>query len=337
MGGDERPPSAPTIEWIRDRAGFAALAAEWSAILPLDARPFDEHPWYLAWWDSFVGGDGLEVAVARRRGRLAGCLPLGRDGRNLAGLVNRRSPTFRPLAADREALDAIAEAAVARGAPELELQMLPAGDPLIPALEDAAGPAGSRLLSGPRRDVPLLETGGGFDAWLGGDDGWRRGIADRRRELEGRGARIEVLREDGELDPAAFSAEPQTESFYRAVAAAFRQRGELRQSRVELDGEVVARDLSLLHGNRLYSLASDAGELGTVLQLAIVERCFELGLGGYEPYGAGEELAARLATGVREQVDLRVYPPGLTGALRYRFRRNVRPGLGAARRLLARR
>lgn len=343
MGGDERAPSAPSIEWIADRAAFAGLAAEWPAILPVDSRPFDEHPWYLAWWDSFVGGDGLEVAVARRDGRLAGCLPLGHDGGNLAGLVNRRSPTFRPLATDREALGAIAAAAVARQASELELQMLPAADPLIPALEDAAGPAGSRLLSGPRRDVPLVDTGGDYGAWLG-EGGWRWGVAARRRELEaGRGGRIEVLREDGELDTAALSPEPRTESFYRAVAEAFRQRGELRQSRLELNGEVVARDLSLLHGGRLYSLATESAgsardlDAGAVLQLAIVERCFELGLSGYEPYGAEEELAARLETGRREQVDLRLYPAGLSGGLRYRFRRNVRPGLGAARRALARR
>ena len=56
------------------------------------------------------------------------------------------------------------------------------------------------------------------------------------------------------LEGTAIASAPTTEVFYRAVAAAFAQRGELRISSIALDGELAAFSLGLCVNARLWQL-----------------------------------------------------------------------------------
>ena len=347
-------------DWIEDRAGFAALAGEWEALLPEDSTPFDLHDWYLAWWQAFAGSRQLAVCTVRRAGDLVGAFPLARQGSSLGGLVNGHSGIFRPLAKDEEAMEALCAAALACRAPELELSLLPAADPSLPVLEASAREAGMRPLPEAGYVSPIVDTSGDFEAWRKGRKAsWKSRLARYRRKMQrdydarleivaqpddfeswlDEGFRIEASGWKGEEGTAILSA-PETASFYRDMARRFHERGELRLNRISLDGAVVAFSLCILCGNRLYSLKAGFDEEwkklvpGLVLQLAIVERCFELGLDAYELLGETSDWKEKVATDSRAHTNLRVFPGGPAGALRYGYRARLRPVLKRAYRRL---
>lgn len=348
------------VQWVEDVEGFAGLEAEWDGLLPADTAPFDLHRWYAAWWGAFSGGLRLAVCSLRRDGELAGVFPLARDGSRLVGLANGHTGVFRPLARDEEAMGALAAAAFAAGASEVELPLLPSADPSLPLLQAAARAAGMRPLAEAGYVSPIVDTGGELEAWRKGHKAsWKSRIARYRRkmerdhdaqleivvqpaDLEGwleQGFRVEASGWKGEEGTAILSL-PETANFYRDIARRFDERGELRLNRISLDGEVVAFSLCILVGNRLYSLKAGFDEEwkklvpGLVLQLSIVERCFELGLDAYELLGETSDWKEKVATGSRSHVTLRIFPGGPVGAVRHRYRADLRPVLKRAYRKL---
>jgi CelD/BcsL family acetyltransferase involved in cellulose biosynthesis len=120
------------------------------------------------------------------------------------------------------------------------------------------------------------------------------------------------------------------------MARRFDARGELRLNRIMLDGEVAAFSLCLLSGNRLYSLKAGFDERwkklvpGLVLQLFIVERCFEMGLDAYELLGETSDWKDKISTENRSHKNLWVFPAGPGGALRHGYRARIRPLLKRA-------
>src|SRR4051812_50131623 len=88
--------AALSAEWLTEPAELAALGGEWDALLPADARPFDLHCWYTAWWEAFGSAGGVRGCAGRREGRLAGVLPLYRGGREVRAVGNGPSPVFPP-------------------------------------------------------------------------------------------------------------------------------------------------------------------------------------------------------------------------------------------------
>lgn len=344
------------VEWIEDSAGFAALADEWDALLPQESSPFDLHDWYLAWWDAFAGGSELAVCTVRRDGELAGAFPLARKGRALSGLANGHSGIFRPLARDREAMAALAAAALAAPASTLELRLLPAADPSLPVIEASARDAGMLPVAEAGTVSPIVDTRGDFEAWRRGQKAsWKSRIARYGRKMQrDHDARLDIVVQPDDLEAwlddgfrveasgwkgkegTAILSAPETASFYRDMARRFHQRGELRLNRISLDGEVVAFSLCILSGSRLYSLKAGFDERwkklvpGLVLQLSIVERCFEMRLDAYELLGDTSEWKEKLSTGARPYTTLWAYPRGPVGALRYAYRASLRPTLKRA-------
>ncbi|HEX2096861.1 MAG TPA: GNAT family N-acetyltransferase [Solirubrobacterales bacterium] len=352
-----------TVEWVRDPEGFAALKTEWDRLLPGDARPFDLHCWYLAWWEAFGAGREPAICTVRRDGDLVGALPLLREGRRLSAMANTHSPVFRPLARDEAAREQLLGAVLAEGASELRLIALPEGDPSLERLR-AAGGAPMQAAFEAGQVSPLVETSGSFEDWrkrskprwgaplerfrrkMGRDYEAVTSIveapADLDAELE-EGFRVEASGWKGEQGTAILSA-PETHAFYLAVARAFHARDELRLSRIVLDGRTAAFDLCLLHGGRLYLLKTGFDESfrrlapGLVMRLSIVERCFELGLDAHELLGDDSEWKRKFATGERRHLELRAYPRTPLGSLRRAYRGRLRPHLrDAYRRLRARR
>ncbi|HEY7456610.1 MAG TPA: GNAT family N-acetyltransferase [Solirubrobacterales bacterium] len=349
------------VEWVEDIDAFAALGPEWEAMLPPDARPFDLHEWYSIWWGAFGAELQLALCTARRDGELVGVFPLARDGGRLVGLVNGHTGVFRPLARDPGALEALAAAALDAGTGEIELRLLAPDDPGRRQLEALAGAAGRRCLAEPGFVSPIVETGGELEDWRKGKNkSWKSRIARYGRKLQrDHDAQLSIvvapddldawLQEGFEIEAGGWKGEegtailssPETEAFYGELARRFERRGELRLNRIAVDGKAIAFSLCLLGGDRrLYSLKAGFDESwkkqvpGLILQLEIVERCFELGLDAYELLGESSDWKGKVATAERAHVDLRIFPRGPVGALRYLYRAKLRPRVKRAYRRL---
>lgn len=352
--------ASATVDWITDRQDFAALAGEWDAVLPDDARPFDLHCWYATWWEAFGDSHELAVCTLRRGGELAGVLPLIRDGRSLGALANVHSSVFRPLASDPEAMERLMAEAMSQGAPQLRLIALPKDDPCIAGLEAGARDAPMRLVVEPGYVSPIVDTNGDFEAWrkeskprwgaplerfrrkMGRDHEAEFSIVEPPRDLEAElddGFQVEASGWKGEVGTAIVSA-PETAAFYRGMARAFHERGELRLSRIVLDGNTAAFDLCLLHRGRLYLLKTGFDERfrrlapGLVMRLSNIERCFELGLDAHELLGSESEWKGKFATGDRAHVNMTAYSKAPVESARHAYRRLVRPVLKRAYRRL---
>jgi CelD/BcsL family acetyltransferase involved in cellulose biosynthesis len=347
------------VEWVAEEAGFEALAEEWDALAPADSFPFDLHCWYLAWWRAFGEGDELAICTVRRAGKLVAAFPLRRVDGELTALANGHTPLFRPLAADAEAMRALVGAALAdRGG--LRLRSLPAGEASVALLREGA--RGARLLglSEPTYVSPTVDTSGELEAWRERSkprwgaplERFRRKMArDHEAELElvapprdldaelADGFRVEASGWKGEAGTAIVSS-PRTEAFYTALARAFAERGELRFSRVVLDGQTAAFDFTILHEQRLYLLKTGFDERfrrlapGLVMRLSVIERCFEAGLRSHELLGEASDWKAKFATGARPYVTVRAYRRDPSGLARYLYRGSLRPRLRAIYRRL---
>lgn len=349
------------VEWVADEAGFEALAGEWDGLLGSDARPFDLHCWYLAWWRAFGAGRELAICTVRRDGELAGALPMLREGGTMRALANTHSPVFRPLARTAADRAALIEAATAAGASRIDLVAVPRDDPCLTVLGDGAA---MPSLVEPAQVSPIVDTSGDFEAWrveskrrwgaplerfrrkMGRDHVAELSIVEPPTDLEAElddGFRVEGSGWKGREGTAILST-PQTSAFYREIGRAFHERDQLRLSRIVLDGRTAAFDFCLLHGGRLYLLKTGFDEdfrrlaPGLVMRLSIVERCFELGLDAHELLGDDSEWKRKFATGERRHVDVHAYRRGPAGLARRAYRGRVRPRLrDAYRRLRPRR
>ena len=343
------------VEWAGDAEGFAALAEEWDALLPVDAHPFDLHCWYLAWWEAFGASSEMAVCTVRRDGRLAAAFPLRREGSRLLGFANDHSPLCRPLATDREAMEALVSA-VAESARGLELRGLPAGDPSVAQLEAAAREASMLPLLEPAYASPFVDTSGDYETWRKENKHrWKAPLErlrrkmgrdydaqftfiepprDFERELE-EGLRIEASGWKGE-EGTAINSTPETAAFYRDVARSFLARDELRFNWIVLDGIAVSFDLCLLYRNRLYTVKNGFDESyrrlapGLVLRLGVIERCFETEVDEHDLLGDEIGWKTRFASDNRPHLNLRTYPGGSIGHLRHRYRTRLRPRLKTA-------
>jgi len=322
---------ADRIEWVTDEARLAALASDWDRLAhEHDPTPFARHAWFWCWWKAYGGGRQLRVCVVWREDVLAGVLPLTGVGGRLEG-PHVEVPLFRPVAADRDALMALARAAVDAARDELVVPSLPADDPAVGELIAAAR---GRLVLTERVHVsPIVDTGGDFgefrnltkSRWgyplerlerkMNRDHDARYLLVDRPADFH------ETLQRGFEVESSGWKAKagtgilstPENERFWRSVAEAFDRTGETRLSGITLDGRMSAFDLALLVNGRLYLLKTgydeQCGRLrpGLVLRLAVIRRCFELRLVAHELLGHRAAWKAMFATAERSHVRLWAY------------------------------
>jgi CelD/BcsL family acetyltransferase involved in cellulose biosynthesis len=348
-----------TVEWIIDLPRFAQLAGEWDALLSGSARPFDLHCWHLAWWKAFGSGCELAICTVRDDNGLAGVMPLQRHGRNVEALANSHSGVFRPLASSPEAMEALSDAAL-QGSAKLIMRDLREADRGLGALSGSARRAGRLSLLEPGSTSPIIDTSGELEAWIAqSDTSWKKRLRRYRRKMDkDYEATFEIARLPADLEAeleegfaleaggwkgeagTAIVSNPETEAFYRAIAAAFQDRGELRLSRIVLDGKAVAFSFCIEHGGRLFSLKAGYDESfrkivpGLVLQLSIIEACFERDLVAYELLGEQTEWKTKLATETCPHSTFRAYRRTPAGIARYAYRGALRPRLRSARRLV---
>ena len=345
------------VEIVTSAGRFAQLAPAWDRLAGDEPAPFVAHGWFAAWWEAFGGGDDeLRVVAVWEGDELVAVAPLRRAGRRVVAMANEHTPLWRPLAADADARRRLLDAVLRLGG-LLELAAVPAGDPVEAALRARAAAAGARVHRAAAHVSPLVDTSGDFAQWRAlSRPRWGAPLERFRRKM-GRehGAVIEAvvapvdlaaeLRAGFEVEASgwkgaagtAILSHPATTRFYEQVAAWAHARGELRLSRVTLDGRMAAFDLTLLRGGRLYLLKTGFDERyrrlapGLVLRLSTIERCFELGLAAHELLGDDAEWKRKFATGERRHVVLRAYGRRPVPRLAYGWRAGVRPVLRRGR------
>jgi CelD/BcsL family acetyltransferase involved in cellulose biosynthesis len=131
----------------------------------------------------------------------------------------------------------------------------------------------------------------------------------------------------------AISSSAMTEQFHRQIARNFHSAGALRISELSLDGTLAAMAITIIHQRRAFTIKVGYDERhrplgpGLVLLMAMIERCFDLGLDAYEFSGPDAEYERRFATTHQRYHRLRIYRPGPLNAARYGYYRRIRPVL----------
>ena len=347
-----------SFDWILDAARFAAIAADWDGLAAQDAMPFLMSSWLLAWWRTLAGPRGLRIAVLRRDGELVAGLPLWDGPRLWESPVKFDVPPLAGmLAIDDAARARLAAELIAAAPPEMMLRALPAGEPALDSLLTAARQAGCRTLVEPMGAALVTETTGSIDDYRAGLSSKVRSEVGRlRRKAEREHAfELSAIATPHDLDAQWASAlaleaagwkgangtavlcRPEIEAFFAELTREFHARGALHISELSLDGQLAAVALSIVHQERLFTLKVAYDEThrrlgpGFVLLMAMIERCFELGLRAYEFSGPEEEYERRFATSERGRCLARIYRPGVVAGSRYLYRRRLRPILRDAR------
>ncbi len=341
------------LERITERSRLEELAEPWDRLAFAEATPFGCHGWFSSWWAAFGAGTELSIDAHWDGDELSALLPLSQRNGHLHALANEHTPVFHPPSRDLESLRALVDPVMANPAARLEAPAMGADDPALELLVESSRAARRLTLVERQHTAPIVDTGGDYEAYrqeikhrLGAPlDRFRRKAtrdydasfvfveppADLELELR-RGFELEASGWKGRAATAILSS-PETELFYRGVAEAFHAAGELRLSRIDLDGKPAAFDFSILHANRLFLIKTAYDEShrklapGLVLRLGIIERCFELGLEAHELLGDAEPWKLKFSTSERETRTLRSYPRRPAEATRYAYRRALRPAL----------
>jgi CelD/BcsL family acetyltransferase involved in cellulose biosynthesis len=340
---------APHVRWIEEPAELEALAPEWDALAELDPTPFSLSAWYLAWWDGYGAGRRPRVCTVWDGPELVALLPLCEHGGRLEAMANEESAVVRPLARNAGALRLLADAAACQRYDLLEIRRLPEGDDGLDALAAAARSAGRLSIVEPDITSPIVDTTGTLEEYRSATRSkWHKNLRRLYRKLQrDHDGRLRLIEAPADLDSelaAGFEVEssgwkleagsailsrPENEAYYRSLGRRFHDRGELRVSSISVDGRMIAWDLGILRRNRLYSPKSgyleDFKQLGPglILELAMIERCFELGIEAHELLGADDEYKLRFSTSERRHRYFRAYSRRPAQAVRYMWRRFV--------------
>lgn len=339
-------------------ARFAAIAGDWDTLAAEHPTPFLLSAWILAWWRALAGPRGLRVAVLWRDGQVAAGLPLV-DGRRRweAPVRFALPPLFAMLAVDAAARERLAAEVLGAAPAEVHLRALHLDDPTFDSLSAVAGAARWRTLPESMDPELVTETTGSVEDYRAGLSSKVRSEVGRLRRKAEREHAVEVaaLAEPHDLESqwhavlgleaagwkgrngTAVLQRPDIEAFFAELTRELHAAGALRLSELTLDGGLAAVAMSIVHRERVFTLKVAYDERhrklgpGFVLLMAIIERCFELGLSAYEFSGPEEEYERRFSNAERPRSGLRIYSPGVAGRSAHAYRRHLRPRLRDAR------
>ena len=320
----------------------ADLLEAWDALALRTGAPVFARPgWLTAWADAFGRRDHLRALTVHRGGELVGVLPVTTGPLALRTPTNSETALIAPAIADDDAAGELAQRLLARRAGTVDLDAVPAAHPLTRAVRDGAGSTPSTETV--RCSSPWVDTSGDPADFL------QRLSKNRRHGLKRLAKRLdeagevsfdvhdgtnggdddlaELLRDGLRLEArewklaagSAIASSPARVSFYTQAARWAADAGVLRLAFLRLDGRAIAFGYCLQQGPTLHFLKlgmdDDHAKLGPGMMITkrLIDHAFaQPGVRELDLLGENESYKADLASGVREQVRLRVYPtPGL--------------------------
>ena len=339
---------AMKVEIISDAAALGALRGEWDSLADRFPNPLLRHAWFFAAATTYGAGEELAIFVARRDGRLAAAAPMVVDR---SGVVPRlRMLAFQDkepdafLYEDEEALAAVCEAVMAAGRPVVLPRLDPAGPEWRLLAERGRRHGLAVLRPGTNRYYATVLAAGAaaFDASM--DSKKRSRLRRMRTGLEKHGeVTFEVLSpgDDASADEAVTAVErveaaswkgrngsalvsrPLAAAFMREHARLAAREGMLRLSLLRLKGDVIAAQLDVEHGGRLWGQKMGADERwskygpGILGNHELLRWASERGLTHLEHLGMEEEWQRRWPFEVREFGTFRFYPRRAAAALAF--------------------
>lgn len=301
------------------RETLEALEGEWRELLPRCAYGpvFLSPTWLRTWWAEFGEGRELVLLAARRDGKLAGILPLMRDGSRLSFAGDSEVCDYMDVIAERgaegEVLASCLQALSEEPWDDITLWAVREDSASLAALDACCAEAGVK----PARDIedtcPQLELPGDWETYLealGKKD--RHELRRKLRKLpQGGVVALEVLdapdvidaamdeflwqHTESRTDKAAFMTE-QMERFFRNVVRALAAEGLVEMVFLTLDGKRVASVLcfrgedEVLLYNSGYDPAYAGLSVGLLSKALALQRAIEQGkrkfdfLRGHEHY-----------------------------------------------------
>ncbi len=346
------------VEWVTDDARLVALESSW-ARLARDAAPFYDHAWFVAWRRAFAAAAPLRVCAIWSQDRLVAAMPMIADGRGLAAMANPHTPFFAPLARSDRDLRHLVTAVLDAPASHLRIDALPASHPVLSVLGACSSRRARPVLVEPSYSSPIVETTGDWATYRRSRGSRLKGLMRERRVLErdhavrftvdhGAGDLETALQNGLELERSGWKGRAgtgvldrdETTEFYHSFARAYRDQGELRLAWLHVDGRPAAFNLCIERNRRLYLLKTGYEESlrrlspGLILNLLLVERCFENGSEAYELLGDETPWKQVFATTRRAHVRAWSHRPAPIPLAHHLFRRAGRPLLLEARRHL---
>lgn len=337
------PPSPLGIAFARLRQDIALVHA-WRRLEAAAALPTQTYAFAAALADTLLAGADLRVFAAPGTDGLAALLPLCRDsGRFARWRLAGADEVFEPvdlLCRDPAAARVLASA-LARQSRPLDLDRIPSGSPLIPALQAAMKSRGLVSVR-PATPSPTITLDAGWREPEAQFNPGRRSDFRRaaRRAKEQGAVAFEILSPgpdefDALFDEAvavelrswkreagtAIAVDPAKERFFRAFFRAASEAGTLRIAFLRIGGRVVAMQMALESFGRywLFKIGFDEDYArcspGTLLMLHMIGWAAQRGLAAFELLGDVEPWIAQFWT--REQHDcvrLRTYPFNPKGA-----------------------
>jgi len=315
------------------------LEAEWDQLAErCSGSPFVRPGWICAWQRCF-GGAPLSLICARRGPELVGLVPVVTGRLAVRSPTNWHTPSFEPLAIDEAARASLIEALLAPRPHRIDLSFVDPGGAGVEQCLRTGRSSGFQTVLRVIQRSPYIEIDADWESFEAQIPSRRRSKMRRfRRRLEEQGSLsvelehgdrgLEALLDEGfaiegsgwkgERGTAIISS-PETERFYREVAAWASERGWLRLWFLRLDGRAIAFGFCLEQGGAHYELkvgfdpAHASFGPGVILTQARLEHSFSAGLGSYEFLGQPERHKLDWTETCRELARLQLFAPTLAG------------------------
>jgi CelD/BcsL family acetyltransferase involved in cellulose biosynthesis len=335
------------------QAGVGPLVLEWEDLAERTrVDPFRMPGWIVAWHEAFGRGT-LEPLTVRRGQELVGMLPMVRHGSRLSSPTNWHTPVFGAVSASVSELEQLAEALFSDRPHAVLLSFVDRADPLRDAVLHAANRARYRTLESTVLRSPYLPLEGDWEScWNGLGSKRRNTLKRRRRRLEERGrVTLRIVEGGDELSPllgealrteamgwkgrrgSAIISRPETETFYRRVAAWASERGTMRLALLLVDERLAAFDFALETASSHYLLKTGfdpelrTGAPGLILRAMMIERAYSLGLERYEFLGGEDEYKRDWTADVHERIRVQAFRPSIRGLGAWSAHRYGRPAV----------
>ena len=334
------------------------VAREWDCLADrMRTPPFVRPGWIGPWWRAF-GSGRLEIVTLRQDGRLVGLLPLCRRRGALFSPTNWHTPGFG-LMAEPGHLPGLVQRMLPRSGAfrRVSLAFVDSTGGDLPVLLAVAKEQRYPVVIRTMARSACVEIDGDWDAYersLSRNVRSNVGRSLRRLQKVGEVSFEQAQRLEG-LDSlltecfrieasgwkgargTAIVSHPETERFYREVAAWAAQKGWLRIALLRLDGQALAFELGIDENNVHYALKSgfDQGysvfSPSKLLMRWAIEQAFSQGMNRYE-MGNVESYKLVWANAVHNMVSFRAFAPSPTGRVAWSAFRFGEP---PARRILA--